>query len=85
MISSILCCWYAERSLDAADAFDSAVDHAIRQIARTPERFPKCDDVHRYFLMQRFPFRIIYKVVRSEIIVISISHTSREPAHWKHR
>ena len=43
--------WYAERSIDAANDFDAEFDRAISQIAADPERFPKCDARHRYFLL----------------------------------
>ena len=59
-------CWYAERSIEAAQDFDAEFDRALLQITADPERFPLCDDRHRYFLMQRFPFRIIYRIVGSD-------------------
>ena len=57
--------WYAERSAEAANDFDTEFDRAILHIARDPERFPMCDSRHRYFLLRRFPFRIIYRIVGS--------------------
>ena len=57
--------WYAERSIDAANDFDAEFDRAISQIAADPERFPMCDARHRYFLLRRFLFRIIYRIANS--------------------
>ena len=51
--------WYAERGIEAANDFDAEFDRAIFQIAADPERFPMCDARHRYFLLRRFPFRIM--------------------------
>ena len=54
-------CWYAERSEQAAIEFDADVELALQTIATDPQRFPKCDDRHRFYLMRRFPFQIIYQ------------------------
>ena len=77
--------WYAERSLEAANDFDAELDRAISQIAAGPERFPMCDQRHRYFLLRRFPFRIIYRIVASDVVVIAVPHGSRSPDYWANR
>ena len=78
-------CWYAERSVDAAISFDVEFDRALNQIAGDPERFPMCDARHRFFLMRRFPFRIIYRIVGDDIVVIAVAHGSRSPDYWADR
>lgn len=77
--------WYAERSKEAAAGFDDALDQALSSIAKAPERFPKCDERHRYYLMRRHPFRIIYRLSETRLQVIAIAHTSRDPEYWKDR
>ena len=77
--------WYAERSIEAANDFDAEFDRAISKIASDPERFPKCDSCHRYFLLRRFPFRIIYRIVASEVVVIAVAHGSRSSDYWAER
>lgn len=77
--------WYAERSIEAADDFDAEFDRAVSQIAADPERFPMCDTRHRYFLLRRFPFRIIYRIIASGIVVIAVTHGSRSPDYWASR
>lgn len=77
--------WFAERSIEAANAFDVEFDQALQQIASDPERFPSCDSRHRYYLLRRFPFRIIYRVVRSDIVIIAVAHGSRSPDYWVDR
>jgi len=78
-------CWYAERSIDAANDFDVELGHALASIASDPQRYPKCDDRHQFFLMRRYPFRIIYRMARDHIVVIAIAHASRSPDYWKSR
>ncbi|MEZ5944682.1 MAG: type II toxin-antitoxin system RelE/ParE family toxin [Planctomycetaceae bacterium] len=77
--------WYAERSIEAANDFDAEFDKALTQIAENPERFPKCDTRHRYYLLRRFPFRIIYRITATDLVVIAIAHESRSPEYWTGR
>lgn len=78
-------CWYAKRSPEAANAFDAELGFAINEIALNPERFPQCDDRHRFFLMRRFPFQIICRLHGEETIIIAVAHTSRAPDYWSSR
>ena len=77
--------WYVERSTEAANDFDAELDRAISQISADPECFPMCDPRHRYFLLRRFPFRIIYRIVASDVVVIAVAHGSRSPSYWADR
>jgi plasmid stabilization system protein ParE len=53
--------WYAERSVGAAEGFEATFEQALESIAAHPERYPLCDDRHRFFLLKRYPFQIIYR------------------------
>ncbi len=77
--------WYAARSVDAANDFDAEFDQALSKISADPERFPFCDVRHRYFLLRRFPFRIIYRIVHDDVVVIAVAHASRSPDYWADR
>lgn len=53
--------WYAERSIDSVRAFATAVDTALQEIEKQPERFPRFDGQHRYCNLILFPFQIVYR------------------------
>ncbi|MEZ6101394.1 MAG: type II toxin-antitoxin system RelE/ParE family toxin [Pirellulaceae bacterium] len=78
-------CWYAERSPDVALNFDSEFDAVLAKIAESPDRYPVCDDRHRYVLMRRFPYQVIYRTIADTVTVIAVAHTSREPGYWTDR
>lgn len=77
--------WYTERNVDAARDFDAEFHRALAQIAGDPERFPLCDARHRYYLLRRFPFRIIYRMVHGDVVVSAVAHGSRSPDYWADR
>lgn len=78
-------CWYAERSHRAAERFEAEFDQALLAIGTDPERFPRCDERHRYVLLRRFPYQVIYRGVGDRIVVVAVAHAKREPGYWHGR
>lgn len=77
--------WYAARSTQAAVRFTNAVDVALSTMAADPERFAAVDDLHRECRVRRFPFRIVYRVIETRILVVAIAHAKRRPDYWRDR
>jgi plasmid stabilization system protein ParE len=77
--------WYAEHSVQAANQFDAEFGEALKAIAADPERFPLCDTRHRYYLMRRYPFQVIYRFSEELVLVIAVAHAKRKPHYWADR
>jgi plasmid stabilization system protein ParE len=76
--------WYAERSADAADAFMVELDLALDRIVEAPMRWPVRSGARRY-VMRRFPFVVVYRIVGSTVEVVAVAHGRRKPGYWKSR
>ena len=77
--------WYAIRSVEVAARFANAINFALEEIARDPERFARVDERHRERIVKKFPFRIIYRVVENRIVIVAIAHAKRKPEYWHSR
>jgi plasmid stabilization system protein ParE len=77
--------WYFERSKRAAFRFALEVERAIATIADAPERFPAGISNTRRFLLQRFPFAVVYRELPYVIQVLAVAHGRRRPGYWKMR
>lgn len=78
--------FYRSRSPLAAVAFANEIDRALLRIAESPLRYPLVEHGTREFVMPwRFPYTIVYRVVRDLIVVVAIAHQSREPGYWRDR
>jgi plasmid stabilization system protein ParE len=78
--------WYLDRSADAAIEFDAEVDRALAQISAAPRRWAAGPFSTRRFLLQRFPFTLIYReLALGNIQIVAVAHTSRKPGYWKRR
>jgi plasmid stabilization system protein ParE len=77
--------WYLERSETAALKFVAQLDRAIDRVIESPGRWPKGEHTTRKFILQRFPFAIIYREKEAAIQVLAIAHGHRRPGYWKER
>ncbi len=77
--------WYEARSRQAAAGFEAAVEVALQAIAAKPGMWTSCDDHHRFYVLRRYPFSIIYREETDRILIVAFSHSSQAPAGWQHR
>jgi plasmid stabilization system protein ParE len=61
------------------------VSDVIREIAQTPQRWPKYLHGTRRFVLHRFPFSIIYLDDPDVLVIIAVAHSKRKPGYWKRR
>lgn len=81
------CLYYLEASPPAALGFVEEVEAALEEVAEFPERYPFFRGNVRVRVLDTYPFSIFYRVIESadEVLVLSISHQSRNPEHWSER
>jgi plasmid stabilization system protein ParE len=77
--------WYASQSVSAANGFVHAFDFALAQIEERPYAWPPYLWSTRRFLLQRFPYHIVYWADASRVVVIAVAHLSRRPGYWRDR
>jgi len=77
--------WYAARSSRATVRFEAAIEVALRAIGEAPGRWPRCDDRHRFYGLERFPFRIINRGEAGDVLVVALAHSSRSASYWQDR
>ena len=77
--------WYQSRSPQAARRFEAEVDRVLGLIASGPETFPNYDDEHRFAVLRRFPYSVVYQVQPGQVYVVAVAHSSRSPGYWQGR
>lgn len=77
--------WYKARSQSAADSFLAEPDGGIEAVSLAPERWPLFVHGTRRYLFRRFPFQLVYRVVKDSVQVVAIAHGRRRPRYWKLR
>ena len=77
--------WYMQRSESAALKFAAEVDKAMELVAESPKRWPAGSHDTRKFVLQHFPFAVIYREKGTKVQILAIAHGHRRPGYWKQR
>lgn len=65
--------------------FREAVDAVFGRIRRTPNAGKPDEDDCRRFRVKGFPFSIVYREAKTEIVVLAVRPDAREPGYWRSR
>ena len=77
--------WYEARSRRAATRFEAEVDRVVALIASQPEAFPAYDTDHRFAVLRRFPYSIVYRTQTDRVTVVALAHSARRAGYWSGR
>ena len=61
------------------------MSRVLGSISALPEMFPNYDDDHRFAVLRRFPYSVVYEVQPGHVYVIAVTHSSRSPGYWQGR
>ena len=67
------------------EEFLNEVEAAFYFIQKNPEIWPLSKDKTRRCSLDRFPFRVVYRIQNNTIEIISVAHFKRRPGYWKNR
>ena len=77
--------YYAKFNAELGERFEQAVAKAVRAAADHPDRGAPRSRNTRRWLVQGFPFGVIYQEGAGEILVVAVAHQRRQPAYWERR
>ncbi len=77
--------WYEQRQSGRGAKFTAAVRAVLDRITEQPESYAQVLDDVREALVSKYPYCVYYRVEQEQIIVLSVFHTARDPAHWQRR
>ncbi len=77
--------WYARRSEAASERFVDELDVAIDAIQHSPERMAAYLHGTRRYLLKRFPYVVVFRVIGDAIQVVAVAHGKRTPGYWRRR
>ena len=71
--------WYEEQKLGLGEEFLNELDSIYLKLESHPEYFGKVKKSFRQGALKRFPFVIVYEIIKTEVVVFAVFHTSRNP------
>lgn len=67
------------------ERFGDEVERAIDLLVEHPEIGARVQGEIRHFVLERFPFSIIYAAVPGLVYILAVAHHSRDPEYWSRR
>ena len=77
--------YYAEINAELGVRFEQAIAKAVRAAAARPQRGAPRSRNTRRWLVQGFPFGVIYQDRAGEILIVAVAHQRKQPAYWERR
>jgi plasmid stabilization system protein ParE len=76
---------YQARSVRSAARFEAEVERLLELMKAHPDMFPLYDDEHRFAVLRRFPYRLVYQVQSDRVYIVAVAHSGRSAAYWQGR
>lgn len=77
--------YYDHAQLGLGARFSHAVAKTLRELRENPEAMQVISHGVRRWPVRHFPHGIMYVVVDSEVLVVSVFHPSQDPVRWEKR
>jgi hypothetical protein len=77
--------WYEDHADGLGDDFIAELESAYKAILELPNTWPKFGNSCRRFLLERFPFSVIYHPGQKTIFVVAVMHNGKKPGYWEYR
>jgi plasmid stabilization system protein ParE len=77
--------WYDHQRKGLGAEFLLCIDESIERIKSNPQMYPVVHKQIRRIVVRRFPFAVFFEDKESEIRIIGIFHSRRDPDYWKSR
>lgn len=62
--------------------FLDLIEAAVANISRQPKAWPEIDNGIRKHVLRRYPFSILYRIDKEEIIIVAVMHHKQRPRYW---
>jgi len=77
--------WYDQQRQGLGTRFVAAVRAVRDRIATQADSYPQVYKYVREAPVKRFPYCVYYSVEGTQVVILSVFHTSRDPAIWQSR
>lgn len=69
--------WYEEQKQGLGEEFLTELDSYFTKLQSHPEYFGKIKKNFRQAALKRFPYVIVYEIIKTEVVVFAVFHTKR--------
>ena len=74
--------WYESKAAGLGEDFLTELESAFQSIREMPDTWPVIAIDCRRYLLNRFPYGVIYRIKGDRILIAAVMHLSRKPGYW---
>ncbi|MCD6011810.1 MAG: type toxin-antitoxin system RelE/ParE family toxin [Flavipsychrobacter sp.] len=71
--------WYEQQLPGLGERLFSEVEICFEKLRQHPTYYSEGRENYRQIIVKNFPYKIIFEIIETDVIVYSIFHTSRNP------
>jgi len=76
---------YLSKSAAVEEGFRKEIERAISLIKEHPETWPAYVHGTRRFVLNRFPYSLVYRTDGTYSLIVAVAHAKRRPGYWRSR
>ena len=73
--------WYEKQKQGLGEEFLEELDSCYDKLQAHPEYFGKIRKNFRQAALKRFPYVVVYEIIKGDVIVFAVFHTKRNPKY----
>lgn len=77
--------YYRERSPRVASAFRAEIEAVIELLLAFPQSAPPIHGDIRGKSLERFPYKLIYRLDDDGVVIVAVAHHRQRPNYWMER
>lgn len=77
--------WYEQQQAGLGNDFLNDVSDTLERVVLMPKSSAQLFEDVRRTVVRRFPYSILYCIEETQIVVIAVFHTKRNPKTWQER
>lgn len=77
--------YYDSIDRQLGDGFLDEFERTVDRIIKFPEAWASLSKNTRRCRMNGFPYGIVYRVQKQQILILAVMHLQRKPNYWKNR
>jgi toxin ParE1/3/4 len=77
--------WYSKISPELAEDLANKFIEALERISFNPLLHIELNWGYRKLNLERFPYKVVYKIFPDEILVVAVAHHKRLSGYWRKR
>jgi plasmid stabilization system protein ParE len=71
--------WYELQKIGLGEVFLAEINNGIDKLESWPIAYSKLRSNYRQIILRTFPYVLVFEIVKNDVVIYAVFHTSRNP------